>query len=251
MGEARPTLSPAMARWLNGLERYVLSGLFLLFAWQRGQDLMVGAMEREAGVMAAEASSGFEAVVVGHLLLLLFNLFVGLLLLLGRRPVRPPRTARELFVPLLATFLLIAFNLVGGGRGTGGGDLVPDTWRPLLGSLAALSTVVGYAIALWGALALGRSFGVYVAVREVVLRGAYRWVRHPIYTGYLFVVLGLVLADPRAITLGVAVAFVVVMVYRARLEERALAAESEAYRRYQREVGFLLPRRRRAAPDGG
>jgi protein-S-isoprenylcysteine O-methyltransferase Ste14 len=224
-----------------GLERFGLGGLFLLFAWQRGQDLWVSGIGREVGIMGSEGGE-LEASAVRHLLLLLFNLFVGILLLFGRRPVRPPRTARELFVPLLATFLLMAFNLVAGGRAGVGALLTPPGWRPLLTSMAAVSTAIGYGVALWGTLALGRSFGVYVAVREVVLRGAYRWVRHPIYTGYLFVVLGLVLADPRAVTVAVAAAFVLVMVYRARLEERALAAASADYRRYQVEVGFLLPR---------
>lgn len=249
MTEPRPLLSPAAARLLDGLERYGIAALFLLFAWQHVQALLVDRIGLEVGVMAPDSGGGLlDSGALGHLLLLCFNLFVGLMLLFGRRPVRSPRTARDLFVPLLATFLLMAFNLVG-GRGPEDSVLVPESWRPALSSLAAVSTSVGYAVALWGALALGRSFGVYVAVREVVLRGAYRWVRHPIYTGYLFVVTGLVLSDPRPVTLGVAVAFVVVMVYRARLEERALAAESEAYRRYRERVGFLLPRWRRQAAD--
>lgn len=254
MSDPRAFLSPAAARLLGWVERFVLGGLFLLFAWQHGQGLLLGRIGLETGVMRVGGDSGLlAAATVNSLLLLLFNLFVGLMLLLGRRPVRPPRSARELFVPLAATFLLMAFNLVAAVRGeAGGGYLVADDWRPLLRSVAAVATLVGYAVALWGALALGRSFGVYVAVREVVLRGAYRWVRHPIYTGYLFVVAGLVLADPRALTVAVAAAFVLVMVYRARLEERALAAESEAYREYQTRVGFLLPALpgRRRPPDG-
>jgi protein-S-isoprenylcysteine O-methyltransferase Ste14 len=242
-----------VVRLLGWLERFVLGGLFLLFAWQHGQGLLLGRIGLQAGVMRAGEGAGLvEAATVSSLLLLLFNLFVGLMLLLGRRPVRAPQSARELFVPLAATFLLMGFNLVAGVRGAAaGGYLVADDWRPLLRSLAAIVTFVGYAVALWGALALGRSFGVYVAVREVVLSGAYRWVRHPIYTGYLFVVVGLVLADPRALTVVVAVSFVLVMIYRARLEERALAAESEAYRRYQARVGFLLPRWSGRAPGGG
>jgi protein-S-isoprenylcysteine O-methyltransferase Ste14 len=251
MTDAPATLSAATARLLTWLERFVLGALFLLFAWQHGHDLLLGGMVRDAGVIEAEGGAGFEAAALVHWLLLLFNLFVGLMLLLGRRPVRPPRTARELFVPLLATFLLMALNVATGAWGAVGAPLVPPAWRSPLASLAALSTALGYAIALWGALALGRSFGVYVAVREVVLRGAYRWVRHPIYTGYLFVVLGLVLAEPRVLTLAVGAAFVLVMVYRARLEERALGDASEAYRRYRSEVGFLLPRLRRPPPASG
>ena len=232
-GSREPVLSPRVARWLTAIERYGIGGLFLVFAFRHGQGL---ALSASVGAGAADW--------LRDALLVLFNLFVGAMLLFGRRPVRPPRTARELFVPLLGTFLLVAFNLTRSLPGIGDQALTPAAWRATLGSLAALSTAVGYGVALWGALALGRSFGVYVAVRGVVTHGAYRWVRHPIYTGYLFVVTGLVLADPWLVTMAVAVAFVVVMVYRARLEERALAEASEAYRRYRSRVGFLLPRLR-------
>ncbi|MBZ5653075.1 MAG: isoprenylcysteine carboxylmethyltransferase family protein [Acidobacteriia bacterium] len=49
-------------------------------------------------------------------------------------------------------------------------------------TLVILSTV----IELWGRFSLGRNIGFVPAQREVVTRGAYRYMRHPIYTG-LFV----------------------------------------------------------------
>jgi len=42
---------------------------------------------------------------------------------------------------------------------------------------------------IWGRLSLGRNVGMLPAQREIVERGAYRWVRHPIYTSVLIMLL--------------------------------------------------------------
>ena len=43
--------------------------------------------------------------------------------------------------------------------------------------------VVGTVIELWGRFSLGRNIGFVPAQREIVVRGAYRFMRHPIYSG--------------------------------------------------------------------
>lgn len=43
--------------------------------------------------------------------------------------------------------------------------------------------IVGTAIELWGRFSLGRNIGFVPAQREIVVRGAYRFMRHPIYSG--------------------------------------------------------------------
>jgi protein-S-isoprenylcysteine O-methyltransferase Ste14 len=84
---------------------------------------------------------------------------------------------------------------------------------------------------------LGRAFTVEVRVRdgqEIVDRGPYRAVRHPSYTGLLLVYLGagLALGDWLAVIL-VVVPPVAAVVFRIRIEERALLAGlGDAYRRY-------------------
>ena len=73
--------------------------------------------------------------------------------------------------------------------------VTPDGARPLeTGALASFGIVIsagGLAMSIYAILWLGRSMGIVVSVREVVLAGPYRWVRHPIYMGYLFVLLGM------------------------------------------------------------
>jgi len=58
----------------------------------------------------------------------------------------------------------------------------PVAPAPILNTIAILGT----AIELWGRFSLGRNIGFVPAQRDIVVRGAYRLVRHPIYTG-LFV----------------------------------------------------------------
>lgn len=53
-------------------------------------------------------------------------------------------------------------------------------------SLAIFSTIVE----LWGRFSLGRNIGFVPAQREVVTRGAYKYVRHPIYAGLFIWIVG-------------------------------------------------------------
>jgi protein-S-isoprenylcysteine O-methyltransferase Ste14 len=64
------------------------------------------------------------------------------------------------------------------------------TWGVQDGGRAVAPVVIIYSLAiagtafeLWGRLSLGRNIGFVPAQREIVIRGAYRFVRHPIYTG--------------------------------------------------------------------
>jgi len=43
--------------------------------------------------------------------------------------------------------------------------------------------IVGTVIELWGRFSLGRNIGFVPAQRDIVVRGAYRFMRHPIYSG--------------------------------------------------------------------
>jgi protein-S-isoprenylcysteine O-methyltransferase Ste14 len=55
--------------------------------------------------------------------------------------------------------------------------------------------ILGTAIELWGRFSLGRNIGFVPAQRDIVVRGAYRFVRHPIYTGYFIGLLADCLAN--------------------------------------------------------
>ena len=94
---------------------------------------------------------------------------------------------------------------------------------------------------LWSILWLGRSLGIVVSVREIVLAGPYRYVRHPIYLGYGFLFLGLFLTACTARMTLLVSGVMALLWWRAQLEEYLLAAYSPAYREWMKHTGFLWP----------
>ncbi len=243
------SLLPAAARWTGFLEKYVLSLLFLKIAYDRATGLgsLIGRMHE--GYVLSPGSAEFGAVLVS-VLTVLFGIFFGLNLLANTNPIQNPTRWREIVIPLVATFLLYAF--------AGLSPFVPEFMtRSLLPAglqrsaaiASILVSVVGYAIALWSVLYLGRSLSLVVSVRTIVRRGPYRSIRHPMYLGYIILVSGFALASPSLLAIALMVIYVVRTVARARLEEDVLCAFSEEYRQHARRSGFLLPPLRRAARD--
>ena len=126
--------------------------------------------------------------------------------------------------------------------------LIPDGWKPVLAS-AGISVSLAWLTALIYALCwLGRSMGIVVSVREVVLAGPYRWVRHPIYGGYLLVMLGMFMVSWTPRMALVVIGGVALLVWRARMEERLLSVYSPGYGDSLERTGFLWPRRQPEIP---
>ena len=71
---------------------------------------------------------------------------------------------------------------------------------PQLSNFIAIGALV---FSVWARLSLGRNMGFVPAQREIVTTGAYRFVRHPIYTGLMLSYLAAVLRiySPRNVTL--------------------------------------------------
>jgi protein-S-isoprenylcysteine O-methyltransferase Ste14 len=120
---------------------------------------------------------------------------------------------------------------------------VPSTaWLPLCGALLVWAGVL---LAIWARVILGRNWSAVVQVKqghELIERGPYRWVRHPIYTGLLLAFLGtaLALGEWRGL-LGTAIVAVSFW-FKLRLEERWMREQfGEAYVAYMQRVKALVP----------
>lgn len=101
--------------------------------------------------------------------------------------------------------------------------------------------VTGIAFQLVAKLSLGRSFGIVPANRGVKTGGAYRLVRHPMYTGYAVAQLGVLLGMASWRNLAVIGGVYALLAARAWFEERVLAKD-ERYREYQAQVRWrVLP----------
>jgi protein-S-isoprenylcysteine O-methyltransferase Ste14 len=111
--------------------------------------------------------------------------------------------------------------------------------EPLSLTAGTTLVMVGLCIALAAKLSLNRSFGLAPANRGVKRRGAYAFLRHPMYLGYIVVQAGYFLLHPtwqNALVYAVAWS---VQIARLLREERWLLADPE-YRAYASEVRFRL-----------
>ena len=88
-------------------------------------------------------------------------------------------------------------------------------------------------------LALARSFGIAPANRGVKVSGPYLLIRHPMYGGYLWVHIGLLMLMPSALNL-VIYAIGWTAQIRRLLAEEALLGRDEAYRTYMTKVRWRL-----------
>jgi protein-S-isoprenylcysteine O-methyltransferase Ste14 len=99
--------------------------------------------------------------------------------------------------------------------------------------------VVGMTLQLVAKLALGRSFGLLPAARGIVTRGPYRWVRHPIYSGYLIAHIGFLASNFSLRNLLVLASLYVAQVWRMHREEAVLVADA-SYASYASRVRWRL-----------
>jgi protein-S-isoprenylcysteine O-methyltransferase Ste14 len=105
--------------------------------------------------------------------------------------------------------------------------------------LTVVMTAIGLIVVVVGKLSLGRSFGLTPANRGVVSRGLYRFVRHPIYLGYLITHLGFMIANPSLWNIGLLSVADLALLLRARCEEQTLATSDE-YRQYMQRVHWRV-----------
>ncbi len=97
----------------------------------------------------------------------------------------------------------------------------------------------GMALSLWGKLTLRRRFGLAAANRGVVDTGPYRFVRHPIYAGYVVIYTGFFLLNPMPWNAVVYLATIALMVVRILAEERVLTKD-RAYVSFMARVHYRM-----------
>jgi len=74
-------------------------------------------------------------------------------------------------------------------------------------------------------------------------KGLNKYIRHPLYTGNFFLLLGLIIYYPALKVLAVVLISSLYLIIGTRLEEQKLVTYfGETYRKYQREVGRFLPK---------
>jgi serine phosphatase RsbU (regulator of sigma subunit)/protein-S-isoprenylcysteine O-methyltransferase Ste14 len=136
------------------------------------------------------------------------------------------------------------------------GPVYRTDWSDWIVYPGLLMVVAGFGIGIWARIYLGRYWSGIITLKEghkVIGTGPYRFVRHPIYSGWLLAAIG------SAITAGTVDSFVGVelltlaFVLKLYSEERLLSAElGDEYRQYLEKVpSVMLPWLSAIGPDTG
>ncbi|MDE3156505.1 MAG: isoprenylcysteine carboxylmethyltransferase family protein [Acidobacteriota bacterium] len=121
--------------------------------------------------------------------------------------------------------------------------LLPRT--PLVAWVGVAVCFAGLAFTLWARRTLGRNWSGWVTFKEdheLVRRGPYAFVRHPIYTGVLAMFLGTAIVWNNAQTfLGFVVVFLVLWIKSRQEEAMMLKHFPDQYPQYKARVKGLIP----------
>lgn len=113
-----------------------------------------------------------------------------------------------------------------------------ELW-PVLEVPAVALILFGNVVQISGKLFLRRSFGIAPANRGIKRDGLYRFVRHPIYAGYLFTHIGILLIMPSLVNLVIYAIGWWAQILRIQAEE-ALLTQDPDYRDYQAQTRWRL-----------
>ena len=160
------------------------------------------------------------------LMLLISETLTFVWLLLARRPLVRDWSPFTVFISLTAGF---GSGLVSLQEGV---EIVPLY-------IAAPLQFLALWLVIWGKMSLGRSFAILPANRGIVTGGAYRFVRHPIYAGYLAGHILFLLSSFSLYNFTVYAIITLFQVHRILREERILAL-TEEYRDYLGRVRYRL-----------
>ncbi len=223
------------------IEQYIVQLSFFLFGVSNTVE--AGVLIRQ--LLSAPAQGTSAAVAAANILILLLLAGFYFLCVYGIR-VRKALVAssdrlEEVVIPFLSTFGFLFYGPVLLSTQKMNVFLIPAGLRMPLLWPGIIVAAAGLFLSCLAVYQLRHSFSVTVQVREVVSSGLYRFVRHPIYSAYTLMEMGLIMISPRLVTVALITMMILLRIYRARLEEDKLARYSPEYRAYQESTPFWVP----------
>ncbi len=162
---------------------------------------------------------------------------------IGTQPTKGNRNWAAVILMVIAAvglFLLLRFALIPK-------DINYLLWQRRLSlSIIALAIVlIGLFVLIWSRRILGSNWNANVETKEwqaLVQKGPYAKVRHPMYSGFLTMVLGSALAYGRLLGVAICVAFIVGFYLKALQEEAILTKRyGSAYQEYKAKTKAFIP----------
>jgi protein-S-isoprenylcysteine O-methyltransferase Ste14 len=121
--------------------------------------------------------------------------------------------------------------------------ILPDT--PALRIIGDVVTFAGLVTAIWARFSLGGNWSATITFKEgheLIERGPYRFVRHPMYTGVLLMILGTAVFAGRISGFAALVIFFFTILQKFQQEEALLMKHfPDAYRQYMSRTKALVP----------
>jgi protein-S-isoprenylcysteine O-methyltransferase Ste14 len=115
-------------------------------------------------------------------------------------------------------------------------------------AVGVILTLAGIALAFWARAFLGGNWSGTVTVKvghQLVRRGPYRWVRHPIYSGLILALLGTAIEGRQVRGLIAVILLYIGFKIKSRIEERTMTDTFGAeYDDYSRTTGAIVPKLR-------
>lgn len=184
-----------------------------------------------AGAVVFFAYAAFSRWQIDHerislLLAAIIETITAIIIICSRRAQRRDWRPLSILASFIAMFFFLAL------------DLSPA--RHVLPEAAGVGLqITGLLFQLYAKLSLGRSFGVLPATRGLVTHGAYRWLRHPIYFGYLIAHIGFLFSNFSLQNLAVLIVLYIAQLLRIHREEEMLMT-LPGYSEYRKAVRYRL-----------
>jgi protein-S-isoprenylcysteine O-methyltransferase Ste14 len=151
------------------------------------------------------------------------------------------RYSGQNLLPLLVFISLILFFIFAPSPG------IVKLWnysRPI-GIAADVVALLGLIVAVWSRIVLGKYWSSNVALKrkhKIIEEGPYTYVRHPIYSGGLLMIAGIVLLVGNLGIVLLFTAVAVILVVKSWQEEEMLTKRfPKAYPAYKSRTKFLIP----------
>ena len=152
----------------------------------------------------------------------------------------------------LAILAIVIFAIDSGHGGTFGNFLSGFFSRPaamistniVQGAIGVVLCGAGIAFAIWARVYLGKNWGMPMTLREkpeLVMSGPYKFVRHPIYSGFLLAMFGTILTDG-PVWIVILIVAGIYFIYSAKTEEKMMAQKfPNKYPAYKERTKMLIP----------